>query len=214
MASSGPFFRRLLVVIKQTAYEEYSQVSIDVGGRLMDRRRGARLIATEIHRPRVRGVRVCGADGVELLRWWSWWRLHPIQGPCSSICGNIAGNSSLTRFKPPRDCTAQTEGTSPQGPPMDAPRISLPLPQGVRGEPPLGPPGEQCGVFVREPRGIGPAAPGGRRPDDRRRGRRDGAQRGALFGSRHDTVAGDQFGSKLGKGQVSAYLIVCRCQMA
>ena len=58
MASSGPFFRRLLVVIKQTAYEEYSQVSIDVGGRLMDRRRGARLIATEIHRPRVRGVRV------------------------------------------------------------------------------------------------------------------------------------------------------------
>ena len=25
--STGPFFRRLLVVIKQTAYEEYSQVS-------------------------------------------------------------------------------------------------------------------------------------------------------------------------------------------
>lgn len=28
MSSSGPFFRRLLVVIKQTAYEEYSQVRV------------------------------------------------------------------------------------------------------------------------------------------------------------------------------------------
>lgn len=41
MPSSTPFFRRLLVVIKQTAYEEYSQVGLlawrrpCVGGALM-----------------------------------------------------------------------------------------------------------------------------------------------------------------------------------
>ena len=30
MSSSGPYFRRLLLVIKQTAYEEYSQVILVV----------------------------------------------------------------------------------------------------------------------------------------------------------------------------------------